>query len=180
MYICFILGFLLCCSSCAVVCKEGRLANPGSRPKCKTGLRYNFFMASFLSESFLRFCMALCLCICIPHACGGYTDRGPSKNGGIVPKRALHEESWSQGLEEDFSVTQRTTFTSALPFPLCFPIFRFFWRKRGPRIFAGKWPILGGSDVPPAPGRDLFLYVRSTMHNACRICMHITGCCSIR
>ena len=31
---------ILCCSSCAVACKEGTLANPGSRPKYKTSLRY--------------------------------------------------------------------------------------------------------------------------------------------
>ena len=95
---------------------------------------------------------------------GDTQTEGRTKTEEISPKRARHEELWSQGLEEDFSATQRTTFTSALPFPLCFPILRFFWRKRGPRIFAGKWVISGGSDVPPAPGRDLFadVYMRYT------------------
>ena len=35
----------------------------------------------------------------------------------------------------------------------------------------GRFPAFLTS--PPALGRDLFLYVRSTMHDACRICMHV-------
>ena len=75
-----------------------------------------------------------------------------------------NRSSQSEVAQRDFSATQATTLDLGSVVPVCFPIFALFWRKRGPQIFAGIWVIFDISDVPPAPGRDLFadVYMRYT------------------
>ena len=77
-----------------------------------------------------------------------HDEKRPGHQIILGPERARHEEFGSQGLELNFSATPSTTFTSALPFSVCFLILEVFWRKRGPRIFAWKWSVFGVSDAP--------------------------------